>query len=193
MANTYSQVVTNNQVDLNFTPPQNFFLTAERLPKLVFTIQDFTIPSIVAGETNLPVSLNPNRAFIPGDGIDYGTLEISYLIDKQFKTYREILKWMKGITAPESGTQSSDYQDSITRQQPPFAKGMSNIELFGTDAGNRPVISWKFRDAFPIQIGGPTYDSKVLDVEPLTGNVSFRYLYFECETFTEGRANNDKI
>ena len=193
MANTYSQVANNNQVDLNFTPPQNFFMTAERLPKLVFTIQDFQIPSLVAGEANLPLSLNPNRAFIPGDGIDYGTLEVTYLIDKQFKTYRETLNWMKGITAPESGTQSKNYTNSISRQQPAFAKGMSNIELFGTDAGNRPVVSWKFRDAFPIQIGGPNFDSKTQDVEPLVGSISFRYLYFEIETFTDGQANNDRI
>jgi len=193
MAKLFSEVVSNNQVELNFTPPQNFFLTAERMPKLVFTIQEFTIPTIVAGETNLPNSLNPNRAFIPGDGIDYGTLEISFLIDKEFKTYREITSWLKGITAPETGDQATNYQNSITRLQPSFSKFFSNIELFGTDAGNRPLVSWKFKDAFPIGLGGPNYDAKSMDVEPLVGTVSFRYLYFECETFTNGRSNNDKI
>ena len=193
MANTFSDVVVNNQVDLNFTPPQNFFLTAERLPKLVFTIQDFSIPTLVGGEANLPNSLNPGRVYIPGDGLDYGTLEVNYVIDKEFKTYREILKWIKGITAPESGDQSKDYQETIARRQPAFSKFFSNIELFGTDAGNRPLISWKFRDAFPIGIGGPSYDSKSQDVDPLIGNVSFRYMYFECETYTNGKANNDKI
>ena len=193
MTKAFSDVVSNNQVDLNFTPPQNFFLTAERLPKLVFTITEFTIPTLVAGESNLPISQNPGRVYIPGDGLDYGTLEINYIIDKEFKTYREIIKWIKGITAPETGDQSKNYQESIPRRQPAFAKSFSNIELFGTDAGNRPLISWKFKDAFPIGIGGPSYDSKTQDVEPLIGTVSFRYMYFECETFTNGQSNNDKI
>jgi len=193
MANTYSEVAINNQVELNFTPPQNFFLTAERLPKLVFTIQDFTIPTLVAGESILPNSLNPGRVYIPGDGLDYGTLEINYVIDKEFKTYREIIRWIKGITAPETGDQATNYQNSIPRRQPAHAKFFSNIELFGTDAGNKALISWKFKDAFPIGVGGPTYDSKTLDVEPLVGSVSFRYMYFECETYTNGQANNDKI
>ena len=141
MANNFSEVVSNNQVELNFSPPQNFFLTAERLPKLVFTIQDFSIPTLSAGETNLPNSINPNRAYLPGDGIDYGTLEVNYLIDKNFQTYREIVKWMKGITSPETGQQSINYQNGIARRQPAFSKFFSNIELFGTDAGNRPLVS----------------------------------------------------
>ena len=69
MATNFTDVITNRQVELSFTPPQNYFLTCERLPKVVFTVQSFTIPTINGGESVLPNSLNPTRMYVPGDGI----------------------------------------------------------------------------------------------------------------------------
>ena len=75
MATNFTDVITNNQVELSFTPPQNYFLTCERLPKTVFTVQEFQIPTLSGGEAPMANSLNPARVFIPGDGIDYGTID----------------------------------------------------------------------------------------------------------------------
>ena len=193
MASNYTDVITKNQIELSFTPPQNYFLTCERLPKIVFTVQEFTIPTLSGGEAVMPNMMNPSRSYIPGDGIDYGTLDLTYLIDKAFAGYRELLLWMKGINAPDDTAQSATYKDLIKTSAPDFAKTMSHIELFGTDAGNRPIVSWKFKNAFPISLGGPNYNAASLDIEPLIGSIAFRYMYFECETFTNGIANNNSI
>ena len=193
MATNFTDVITNRQVELSFTPPQNYFLTCERLSKVVFTVQSFTIPTINGGESVLPNSLNPTRMYVPGDGIDYGSLDATVVIDKNFTAYREFLLWMKAINVPESSDQFTEYSKRIRGSGPEFSKTMTNIELFGTDAGNRPIVAWKFKNAFPISLEGPQYNSSSIDVEPLTCTMTFRYMYFEHETYTDGKANNDSI
>lgn len=194
MATNFTDVITNNQVELSFTPPQNYFLTCERLPKTVFTVQEFQIPTLSGGEAPMANSLNPARVFIPGDGIDYGTIDITIIIDKNFKAYREFLLWMKAINVPDDTSQFTEYaKDLVTRRGPEFSKTMAHVQLFGTDAGNRPIASWKFNNAFPISLSGPNYSSSQLDVEPLTCTMTFRYMYFEHETYTNGQANKDAI
>ena len=192
MANTYSDV-TGGQLELSWAPPQNFFIAIERLPGLQFTVQQVNVPPVSGGEAPMPTRFNSGRAFIPGDTVDYAQLDATFLIDKNFKTYQAILKWVKGINNPEGGTQFDDFIDDQTSLGPKFGKTMSNITLFGTDASNQPVAEWKFFNAFPISIDGPQFDSTRLDMEYMTASASFRYMYLEFTTYTNGAKNNDTI
>lgn len=193
MADTYNQV-TAQQTELSFAPPQNFFLAVERLPRLQFTVQQVNVPPISGGEAAIPTRFNSGRAFMPGDTVDYAQLDVTFLIDKHFKTYQSILKWLKGINNPEGGTQFQDFLDNVeTQSNTDYAKTMSNITLMGTDSANQPVAEWKFFNAFPISVDGPQYDATRQDIEYLTAAVSFRYMYLEFSTYTNGAKNNDTI
>ena len=114
------------------------------------------------------------------------------------KGYRQILEWMKGMIAPESYDQFAEYtKKNVTERpdarEPGFLNTMSNISLFAADADLKPLAEWKFFDAFPISLDGPQYDAARQDVEYLTSTSSFKFLYFEHSTYTNGAKNNDKI
>lgn len=193
MALNFSDVL-NRQAELSFTPPQAFFMTIEKLPQVVYNVQQITIPNISGGEAPIPNSLNPGRLFTPGDTIDYAQLDLTFLLDKNFRSYRSILEWVKGYANTEEFGEQAEY---IKGLQNDARKGQlkltSDITVFGTDNDNLPVIEWKFKDCFPISIDGPSYDATAIDVTYLTSAASFRYSYFECTTYTGGAKNNDTI
>lgn len=179
--------VANRQVELSYTPPQNFVMVIEKLPQVVFTCQQIQIPTISAGEALLSNRYNPSKTYIPGDGIDYSNVDVTFLIDKEFKGYRSILQWMKQNGAPESPSQHGDVYGND------FNKTMSNITIIGTNAANEPIIQWNFHDCFPVSLDGVQYDSTQPDIMYLTCSVSFRCHYFTHQTYTSGQLNPDLI
>jgi hypothetical protein len=193
MALSYNDI-SSRIPELSYVPPQNFYAVIELLPAVVFNIQQLQIPTLNGGEVPLPNRMNPSRTFIPGNGLDYSSLDITFLIDKQFANYRSVLEWLKGINHPENFDQYNNWVNKSTSStQSGFSSTTSNITVFGCDAGNNPLIHWNFKDCFPISLDGPRYDAALADINYITSVVSFRYTYFECQTYTDGRLNNDKI
>ena len=192
MAFTYADVVAN-QMELSFVPPQNFYLHIDRLKDVSFTVQQVQLPAISAGEAELSNRFNSGRLFIPGDTVDYGTLDVTFIIDKHFRNYRSILEWVKGFAAPESPEQFKDFDRTITLNKEPFSDTMSDMTLFASDSANEPLGHWSFKNAFPISLDGVQFDATIPDVEYMVASVSFRFSYFEHQTYTNGTLNNDKL
>ena len=183
MANSYQDVIAR-QVELSYVPPHNFYMVIDKIPEVVFTCQQLTIPTISTGEALLSNRYNPSKTYIPGDGIDYSNLEVTFILDKHFRNYRSILKWMKGNAVPD------DPKQWVVDK---FSDTMSNITVYGSDSANVPLIHWNFVSCFPVSLDGVNFDSTIPDVTYLTSNVSFRYHYFTNNTYTNGQLNNDEI
>jgi len=193
MALSYS-TVSSRIPELSFVAPQNFYAVAENLPGVVFNLQQLTIPNVTGGEVPLPNRMNSNRAFIPGNGVDYTSLDFTFLIDKNFINYRSVLDWLKAINHPEDFDQFNDYTTSANAvNKEGFFRTTSNMTVFGCDDGNNPLVHWNFVNCFPISLDGPVYDAASANIDYLTSVASFRYMYFENQTYTNGKLNNDKI
>lgn len=193
MALSYN-TVSSRIPELSYVAPQNFYAVAENLPSVIFNLQGLTIPNVTGGEVPLSNRLNPSRAFIPGNGVDYSSLDFTFLIDKSFDNYRALLDWIKGINHPEGHDQYSEYTNSGNQSGTTgWNKTTANITVFGCDDGNNPLVHWNFVDCFPISVDGPTYDASSANIDYITSTASFRYLYFENQTYTNGALNNDKI
>ena len=158
-------------------------MVAERLPKSMFVVQRLQVPVISAAEDIQSNPMNPGRTYIPGLGLEYSVLSCDVIIDKHFKSYREILTWFKGIHAPEDKA-----QQALT-----WKECMTDVTVIGTDAANAPICYWQFTDAFPISVDGPMFDATMPDIDYLVSNVSFRFKYFQFSTFTGTTDNQEKI
>lgn len=193
MAVSYN-TVSSRIPELSYVAPQNFYAVAEELPSLVFNLQSVNIPNVTGGEVPLANRLNPSRAFMPGSGIDYATLDFEFLVDKDFTNYRTVLEWIKAINHPEQHEQYTEYTNTTNSTGSSGWKNtMSNITVFGCDAGNNPLVHWNFVNCFPISLDGPTYDAANSDITYVKSTASFRYLYFENQTYTKGRLNNNLL
>lgn len=185
MASSFTDLL-QRQVELSYAPPQNFFFTSALTPQLVFTAQRVDIPVLTAGTIELPNYQNRNNA-VPGDTLDYGTLDITFLVDKNWLTYMSLLQWLKGVTNPESFAQNYDW---ITRNQVVegvnWQNGTADLFVYGTDPALQPLIEWKFWGAFPSSLEGPSFDATDPETEYLTSRVQFNYLYFEATRYQDG-------
>lgn len=186
MALNFAEVL-NRQVELSYAPPQNFFFSSVLTPELVFTAQKVDIPQLSIGEVNLPNYQNRN-AFLPGDTLDYGTLDITFLVDKEFRTYLSLLKWLKGVSNPEAFQQNFDWitREGTNIQGVNWQNGTADLFVYAADPALNPLLEWKFWNAYPITLDGPSFDSTDPDTEYLTARVSFRYLYFEATSYENG-------
>ena len=171
-------------LELSFTPPQNFYMTIERLKSTAFTLQRVQIPVISGEEIVQSTPLNPGKTMIPGMGLEYSVLSCDIICDKHFKNYKDVLQWFKSIHTSENPAEQ--WAGS-------FPNTMSNVDIIGTDAANTPLVRWSFYDAFPISLDGPMYDATMPDIEYLTSNVTFRHKYFTFTTYDNGIDNHDTI
>lgn len=107
--------------------------------------------------------INVGRA---GDKINFGTFEISYLIDEDLLNYKEIFDWMKSLveTKHSTATSSDHYRD---------------MTLTVMNSANNVTKQIKFVDAYPTSLSSIPFDITTTDVEYLTAVASFRYSYYQ--------------
>lgn len=187
--------IIERQPELSFVPPQNFFVIFDKIPQIVFNCQQVQIPTVSAGEVALNNRFNGTNTFIPGDSFDYSNLDITFLLEKNFRNYNTVLKWMKAAATPESASQFTEWveEQSNDYSRQGYGTLMSDCTVYGTDAANDILVEWKFKNAFPVSLDGPAFDASAQDIEYLTSTVSIRYSYFTTTTYTNGAVNNDTI
>ena len=79
----------------NYLNPSSFVLTldSETYSGVEFTVQTMMLPDVTSDGALVPFrSLNVAMA---GDKLNYGSFEVSYLIDEDLLNYKEIYDWMK--------------------------------------------------------------------------------------------------
>ena len=93
----------------NFLNPSSFVLTldSQAYSGAESTIQTMILPDVSVEEAPLNFKqINVGRA---GDKINFGTFEISYLIDEDLLNYKEIFDWMKSNVETKHSTTTSSY------------------------------------------------------------------------------------
>tara|TARA_B000000477_G_scaffold47589_2_gene40201 strand:+ start:6478 stop:6942 length:465 start_codon:yes stop_codon:yes gene_type:complete len=150
----------------NFLNPSSFVLTldSQSYSGAEFTIQTMILPDVsVEGAPVNFKQINVGRA---GDKINFGSFEISYLIDEDLLNYKEIFDWMKSnVETKHSTTTSSDHYRDMT--------------LTVMNSANNVTKQIKFVDAYPTSLSSLPFDITTTDVEYLTAVATFQYSYYE--------------
>ena len=147
-------VVTTNKNALVTTDAFRFVFS--RAPNTAYFAQNFTLPTVVNGETR--ISRPTVDAFVPGPKTDYDPLTISMLLAENLDNYIEIFNWVV----------AGDNTDDMT--------------VFIMNSKNRPNIKVTFKNAFPMSIGSVNFNSLDTDSVYGTVDVNFRYDYFTIES-----------
>ena len=155
-----------NNIMPNFLNPSSFVLTldSQSYSGAEFTIQTMILPDVsVEGAPVNFKQINVGRA---GDKINFGSFEISYLIDEDLLNYKEIFDWMKSnVETKHSTTTSSDHYRDMT--------------LTVMNSANNVTKQIKFVDAYPTSLSSLPFDITTTDVEYLTAVATFQYSYYE--------------
>ena len=195
VTNSYNRQPTK----LDYASPTQFKFGIIKLPKVEYFCTAANIPGITLGNTSQPTPLKDIP--IPGDKLDYDTLNISFLVDENLENYREIHGWLTGLGFPKDYSQFRDLQGAgsdryPTTQNVGLSKELGQVKkavqddgglysdatLFVLTSKNTNNIEVRFRDIYPISLSGLDYNQQANDVDYLTANVTFSYKIYEFAT-----------
>jgi len=155
-----SSTLSNN---LNYLAPIYFRMAMDKLkfPNVEYTLQTIVLPDVSVTQADL--STPHRRLGLSGDKVNYGTVDMSFLIDEEMKNYQEIYDWMIGsaTTADEGNRKERD------------------ITLTILSSHNNITREIQFVNAFPTSLSSLPFDLTITDTQYLTAIVSFEFAYFQ--------------
>ena len=171
MATAFQNQLTNR----NFLSPAGFLFNITKEPKVSFFCTSAAIPSISFATTIQPSYLKDID--VPGEKLDYESLNVRFLVDENLDNYMSIHNWMTGIGYPESAgdfkaeTTADDNSRDLNQQ---FSDGSLTIQ----NSNYRTTAVVKFKDLFPIALTSLEFDTGVTDIQYFTAEATFKYLVY---------------
>ena len=180
--------LTRQPTKLDYAAATQFKFNIIKLPKVEFFCTSVNIPGITLGETSQATPLKDIP--IPGDKLNYASLNVSFLVDENLENYREIHGWLTGLGFPRSHEQFETFINAGKDRFPTSNATAKNrdagrTEDVGFDVGaqysdatltilsskNNPVLEVRFRDLYPTSLSGLSYDQQAGDT-----SVSYTHL-----------------
>ena len=191
---TETNIQLRQPAKLDYASPIQFRFKCTKLPEVEFTCQTANIPGISLGGATQPTPLVDVP--IPGDKINYDSLDITFIVDENLNNYKEIHDWLIGLGFPKDYAQFRNLQASgadrfpgSTRSTAPPGKAAtaplkeggiySDATLTVLNSKNIAKTEIRFQNVYPTSLGSLSYDIKLSDVDYLQASVSFAYMYYE--------------
>jgi hypothetical protein len=174
MAQTLSCPVPNS---LDYLTLNGFQLSIAKLPGVAYFCQEATLPSLSL--PNLGVKTPLSEMHFAGTNLEYGDLEVSFLIDSKMDNYAAMLGWMTGLGFPESYEQYTDFVRANSGAMSPRVPDYSAGTLIILGTNNRPLRSVEFVDLLPQSITSMTFTTTAGDVKYIGAKAVFKYDYFK--------------
>jgi len=171
--------IDNTPKNLNNLQFNNFNFILKRAPNVKFFLQKVTIPgiSITPTEQTTPFVTIPYS----GEHIDYGTLDIEFILDEDLQNWKEIHDWIRALGKP---TKYQEYK-YLTEQTVTSGKGVvSDLEITLLTNQKNPNYSFIFRDAFPVSLSSIPLQITEADIQYITAFASFKFTYYDIERTT---------
>ena len=161
----------------NFLAPVGFRFNLKRSPGTAFFCNQANIPDLNLGVTEQPTYLR--QIPTPGDMIDFGDLNLRFLVDEDLKNFMEIQNWIRGLGFPESIQEFRDLETSGTVPRRDYVQSGQDIYSDGTlqilSSNFNAKFNVNFKDLFPTSLTTLTFDATDTDIEYFTADATFKY------------------
>ena len=163
----------------NFLSPTGFKFGLKRSPGVAFFCNQANIPSLDLGVAEQPSYLKDIP--LPGDKMQFGDLNLRFLVDEDLVNFMEIQNWMRGLGFPESLAEFNDLKNEAILG--PMGKSTEDVYSDGTlqilSSNLIPKFQVVFNDLFPYSLSTVTFDANDTDIEYFTADVSFKYTLYQ--------------
>ena len=176
MATTYTTGRATPITNRNFLSPVGFKFTLDRAKKVSFFCNQANIAVITVGVAEQPTWLKDLP--VPGDKLQFGDLNLRFMVDEDLGNYMQIQHWMRGLGYPEDMKEFSDLESEQTMPSN-FGQEGDNIYSDGTlqilNSSLVPNFQVVFKDLFPYSLTTLSFDATDTDIEYFTADVSLKY------------------
>ncbi len=177
MANNWYQEQLTNR---NFLSPIGFLFSLQKAPKVAFLCQRAEIPSIRVGFVDVET---PGLASIPLEGnIEYGELNLEFIVDEDLRNYMEIHNWIRALGTPDNLEERGIWLDDFRPKQLPgeeFKFIDSDATLRVLNNNNNANFEVVFKGLFPVSLSTLSFDVTGTDNEFFTATATFKYMLYE--------------
>ncbi len=165
----------------NFLSPTGFKFGLKRSPGVAFFCNQANIPSLDLGIAEQPTYLK--NIDVPGDKIQFGDLNLRFLVDEDLMNYMEIQNWIRGLGYPEKITEFNDLEKTaVLGVETKFGQSGDDIYSDATlqilSSNLVPQFQVIFSDCFPYSLSTVTFDATDTDIEYFTADVAFKYTIY---------------
>ena len=165
----------------NFLSPIGFKFSLKRSPGVAYFCNEANIPDMSLSVAEQPTYLRDIP--LPGDKIDFGDLNLRFMVDEDLTNYMEIQNWIRGLGYPEKISEFENLEkQSILGVETKF--GQSGDDIY-SDATLQilsnnlvPQFQVVFSDCFPYSLSTVVFDATDTDIEYFTADVSFKYTIY---------------
>ena len=192
---TTTNIIDRQPSKLDYASPVQFRFKMAKLPKVEFFVQTANIPGISLGTATVTTPLYDYP--VPGDTVQYQTLDLSFLVDENLNNYKELHDWISGLGFPKNHQQFADLQAAgadrfpgstasssaigSKRTSAPLAEGgtYSDATLTVLNSKNIAKTEIRFTNVYPISLGSLSYNVQASDVDYIQVQASFNYLNYD--------------
>jgi len=175
--------LTRNPTNIDLLQSTKFRLNFDRLPGLQYFCISANLPGISLTEIPKPTPFV--ELFVPGDKLIYDTLNFTFLVDEDLRSWTEIHDWMRGITFPFSFEEYFDLQRQGLQQRITVPSVNNNQYSTGSltifTNKNNPNFRVKFVDMFPTSLSTIVFNTGDSAENIITADATFRFTYYNYE------------
>lgn len=137
----------------------NWIMSIDGVDDFTYSVQAFSLPGISMGNIQMPSKSNliPN---VHGDKLQFDPLNVNAMLDSKFAGFKIVMDWMV-----------RNSKSDVTETKDIIVTILNNVH---TNQG----LQVRFRDAFPVNIGGADFDAPG-DIPTMTVPYTFAYDYYE--------------
>ena len=169
---TTESFLTTIPDNTSFLQSTKYTFVIPNLPFARYFCQSINLPGVTSNE--IEVATPYSSTYRHPTKMAFEPFSISFLIDEDIKVWEETYKWIVSLTRPESNKQYVKYRN---KDASPYHDGILTLN---TNA-NIPNIRIKFKNVFPVSLGGIQFGTTVSADNTLTADVTFRYDTFEFQ------------
>lgn len=163
-------------MNTNFLKNNNFQLEFARLPNVEFHVKNVDTPAVSGSPVLIGNPFNP----IPftSDSPSFEPLTVTFFIDEDLNTYRELFAWWTGVNFP----QKWDQYKELSSLSGDITKSLyTDASLIILNSNRKPKLSFNFRRLFPINIGGLNLSYETAEDVAVICTATFSYQDFDIK------------
>lgn len=135
----------------------SFLLEIPLARELNYFVQGAEAPGLTMAGVEAPFT--NYAASVPSNRIDYDPLNLTFIVDEEWKNWEYLFNWMKRI---RTGKET-------------ILETMSPLTLHLVNSNKNLNVQLQFTGAYPTFVSSIPLDTTSVDATPLTASVTFRY------------------
>jgi hypothetical protein len=173
-------VLNRNPQNTNTLQPTKFLLTFDRTPDTQYFCQSVNIPGINGGQ--ISVQSPGLDYYVAGTKMTYNNLVITFLLDEDLLSWRNIHDWFRSFASPEGTQERNRIAELQNNKKSTAMRPYSDAVLTILTNLNNPHIKVQFHNLFPVSLGDIQFDTKLSADDTMTADATFVYEYYNITT-----------